>query len=287
MIEFADMGRAEDNICRPRSDPASRLGAEINAFRQWSKGQGWSTEIDSPNEGVPFGKAIEVLLQRGPMLLAICLNNGYYTRSAIHRLLYFASEFSDQVTVFFTDGPSVHNYIALGHTKAEALRKARKQRNRLQNACNEAIALIKQRREFAVFFIDWNEIYRREDFKSEYEKLDLLYSTNDAFRSDLVFETREVLASHPSISEEGLRYAVGYPLEELAFLLTYNKIAAETAHSPLQALDFAYVYHLRWPLLEKLVQGKYDGILRSNLGFAIVRIVNELNSLTHSRAAAE
>lgn len=285
MVEYIPMHASNDGPHqRAAAYPESQffgLSNEINLLNQQAKHEHWSVSLGPwQDKRIIFERGLEVLCNSGPMLVAVCLNNGYYTRDRIKHLLEFASRFSDQVTIFFTDGPAVHNYIAWGSDRDSALRKARKQRNRLQNACLEAVERISHHNPFEVSFIDWTDVYRRSDYKQEYDYLRRLFSSSSEFSSDLIRETTQALNSQGPAREEAIEIASEYPLEELAFLLTYNKIAAELAgkRSP---VDFAYVYHLQWPLLENLVEGKYDGHVRSNLGFIILKITENLR-LVHS-----
>jgi tRNA-dependent cyclodipeptide synthase len=287
MVESINMTssnhRARERLASQGGPTLFGLSNEIKLFNQSANKEGWSISLDSlAAGGVVFKRGLRILSNSGPMLVAVCLNNGYYTRERIRHLLEFAAHFSNQVTIFFTDGPAVHNYMAWGSDREEALRKARKQRNRLQNACIEATEHIKQRYAFEVSFIDWADIYRRRDYQHEYERLSQLFSLSSEFSTDLVRETEQALSSHEQVSDHAIEIASKYPLEELAFLLTYNKIAAEFAGSQSQRIDFAYLYHLRWPLLENLVDGKYDGFVRSNLGFVILRTTESVLRLVHS-----
>jgi tRNA-dependent cyclodipeptide synthase len=256
----------------------SAYGSLINRVKSFNEGikqEHWAIEIGTPpKSNLAIKNGVEMLHARAPMLLPICLNNGYYTRRRIRHLITFASHFAPQVTIFFTDGRSVHNYLAWGSSREEAIRKARKQKKRLQNACIEAIDSVRSSGAFNVSFIDWADIYQRCAYKTQYASLQILFNTNNKFRADVSYETEHVLRTHTRVSDAALTIATRYPLEELAFLLSYKTMAGEFTGVASADTHFVYIYHQHWPLLENVVNGKYDPLTRTAFGFAIVNIVD-------------
>ena len=234
----------------------------------------WLVEI---NGGIVdsdiFRTGMRVLRKRGHILLAICLNNGYYKRRRIAKLIQVAASLSDQVTIFFTDGPAKHNYLALGQSERQAIKQTRKQYNQLKNACDEAILRVaNDHTKFT--FINWNDVYSRDDYIATYNDLALLYNSNQQFKSDVRDATREVLRrthSHSDI-EAAVDVGIKYSLEELALLAMYEDIAAGLPSPAPRDSDFAYIYYMRWEILEKLVSGIYDGRQRNHIGCVVLHV---------------
>ena len=124
--------------------------------------ENWQADavLDVLNEPI-LHKGLDLLAAKGDLLLAICLNNGYYNAENTYRMLRFANAFSSRIQIFFTDGPAKHNYRAMGKTEAEIMRKCRLHRNRLRNHCERALERIgateSQVAQFA--YMDWVSIY--------------------------------------------------------------------------------------------------------------------------------
>lgn len=233
----------------------------------------WTVRInDDVDDSDVFQTGMSVLRRRGHVLVAICLNNGYYKRSRIEKLLQVAASLSPEVTVFFTDGPAVHNYLALGRSESYALKQTRKQYHQLRNACDETIARLHGLASFR--FIDWASVYARTDYRTTYSELLELYNTNHRFRHEVRQATQAVLARHQSNRDLEAAVDIGilYSLEELAFLSCYDAMALELVRPTSGDPQFAYIYHLRWDILERLANGVYDGIKRPNLGFIVLSI---------------
>src|SRR5690348_6377961 len=95
---------------------------------------------ESDRLGTLFARGNQMIRRGERMLLPICLNNGYYTREQVFNFLLFASQNSKEVSVFFTDGPARHNYLAIGKTDKEARRECHRHLSRLRNHCLAAIA---------------------------------------------------------------------------------------------------------------------------------------------------
>jgi tRNA-dependent cyclodipeptide synthase len=246
-------------------------------------------EIDGV--GPLFVRGNRMIIRRERMLLPICLNNGYYTREQVFKLLLFASQNSKQVSVFFTDGPARHNYRAIGKTEEEARRECHRHLNRLRNHCHAAIAKINAGNEisehFLVTFIDWKSIYTSCLFQNEYHRLLTLYQQNECFREDVRRTTHEVLRKKVAVPLHELclqqfrmnsivDIAVHYSLEELAFLMTYAKYGDFGAFTSAEKSDeaplkpFVYVYYQRWHVFERLAEGFYDRITHPEIGFYLI-----------------
>src|SRR3569832_2382025 len=119
----------------------------VRAARRLSElGLDWAISIDDSTDGsLIFRRGLSVLREHGHLLVAICLNNGYYKRARIRALIEVAATLSSRVTIFFTDGPAKHNYLALGRSPHKTEQQIRKQRNQHRNANNDAINCVKRR----------------------------------------------------------------------------------------------------------------------------------------------
>lgn len=235
--------------------------------------EGWALEIDNGvDDSIIFQRGLDVLLQHGHLLVAICLNNGYYKRERIKKILEVAAALSKQVTIFFTDGPTKHNYLALGRSLEKTEQQVRKQRHQLRNACDAAIQFISRSVHFN--FVDWDDVYDREDYKLAYRELLNLYENNTRFRIDVRAATKDVLfrsKDHIDI-EKVVDIGIHYTIEELAFLMIFGRLAAELDHTTTSEINFGYIYHLRWEIFEDLVNGRYDGMIRCSVGFILLNL---------------
>ena len=229
-----------------------------------------------PNTGI-FRTGTRVLRKRGHLLVAICLNNSYYSRPRIQRLVAAAASLSDEVTLFFTDGPAKHNYLAKGQTEDEALKQTRKQYKQLKRACDQAVQMASGNG--VVFsYVEWQSVYTSPEFIAVYAELTRLYASNAQFRHDIRDATRQVLVRHVpgSASEEIVDIGVRYSLEELGLLMMYEHIARKKLSSRTDDPEFAYIYYMRWEILERLVHGVYDGRLRPHVGCVVMSVSDPL-----------
>lgn len=55
---------------------------------------------------------------------------------------------------------------------------------------------------------------------------------------------------------------MNYLLEELAFVIASPQI--------FNVSKTAYIYHKKWQIFEKLVNGAFDGIIREQTGFILI-----------------
>lgn len=269
---------------RPRLRIPAELSRTLLTFGDW---QGWRASLDSdvPDAAI-FRTGLRVLCDRGPVLLAICLNNGYYKRSRIRRLIQATVALSPRVTIFFTDGPAKHNYLALGRSAQYATNQTRKQRNQLMNSCLEAITVIRETNpEVNVGFINWADIYSHMSYKSTYVYLMRLYEQCKRFYDEVRQSTRDVLMRDRRGEDEEAIVDVGvqYSIEELAFLLAYEHMVGEARG--LASEEFVYLYYLRWEILENLVNGAYDGVVRSSVGFAVLTAAPDNAAASLDRSA--
>ena len=225
------------------------LENKLSIFNSDKESEGWHVNVDSCHEPFPaFRKGIEILERGGNLLVAICLNNGHYNRSNIHKLLNFISTFSGKVFVFFTDGPAVHNYVAYGRPLDWAFRESRKQHNRLKNACISSINQINslKKSDFSVEFVEWEGICSNRAYQTQFAYFRSLYDSRGRFHDDLSAETQKYLVKSGKCSDPAVVINVGvkYIIEELAFLCMFQEFISAGSLAPVQN-DFTYIYHLR------------------------------------------
>lgn len=219
-----------------------------------------------------------------PILLPICLNNGYYNKKRIAGLICIACAMSDDVRVFLTDGPSIHNYKAAGYSDKIARQKIKSQKNRLLNHCQRGINLFQRicgTQSSVISFYDWDSIYDSEDYSSARQHLTNLYSLNPSFSGNIREATIDVLSRRLGLSalkEECVDTGINYTLDELAFILSSRKIPAkqlESRNISVGGHRMIYVYHERWFVLEKLLGGFYDDIPRLDIGYCRLSCSNK------------
>lgn len=205
-------------------------------------------------------------LNNETVLFPICLNNGYYNKEKISLMMRFLPSFTDKVIIFFTDGPAQNNYLALGKTQIEAEREARLQRNRLHNHCLEGLSEISG---LTYSFDDWKETYDSNEYKRAFDEIRSLYSNNQEFSQEVLSGTDHVLkriASHRGLDVQNIdtEIAINYVLQELAYILSVPER---------YSLDkITYIYYDRWPVLEKLLDGRYDGSIRNNIAYLMLTL---------------
>ncbi|MDB5260545.1 MAG: uncharacterized protein JWN37_776 [Candidatus Nomurabacteria bacterium] len=256
------------------------LKNEIAGLNKRVENHNWQAVVILNDEGLPIRKrGVEFLNRKQDLLLAICLNNGYYNRENIYRMLRFSLNFSNRVSVFFTDGPAKHNFRAKGYSEDKVLREARLDRNRLRNHCLAALERIKieePENKSKVIFLDWVDIYKDETYLKEYECLMTLYEENLEFHKDINTTTAKVLKNRLQEGEDinsKVPIAIKYVIEEMAFILAYPNLSETTKQNTNHGANgFSYTYYEPWPVFENLVEGKYDGIVREKIGFILVKI---------------
>lgn len=213
-------------------------------------------------------RGAEVTNGNNAILFPICLNNGYYNQERIMLMMKFLPYFCSKAFIFFTDGPAQNTYIALGKSKIEAERKARLQHNRLYNHCQKGIQQNPATASLPIQFDNWEEIYASEEYQEGYRTIKKLYKEHEAFSNDIRHDTKRVLSrllgSPEKVIEGMVDKAVDYPLEELAFILSMPKRFGLT--------QIVYMYYDRWSVLEKLLDGKYDGTLRTDIAYLMINL---------------
>ena len=177
-----------------------------------------------------------------------------------------------KILLFLGDKISEHNFRAVGSKNPE--KSARLKANRLRNKCKEALDSCGTREE-SVEYVDWNcDIESSPFYLDALNNVKDLYRANNRFQKDIQESTRLALLSLKNSreksmtekSEDGqidLEEGVKYLFKELAFFSVVSQIYKNCE-------EFVFVYHRRWPVLEKYFDGEYDNISRPCLGFCVL-----------------
>lgn len=256
------------------------LNNQLKSFNSQIQQEGWRMDVRLEADSAILKNGLEYLEDNRDLLLAICLNNGYYKRENIYRMLKFALNFSKRVQIFTTDGPAKHNYLALGKSEVEAIRETRLNKNRLQNLCAIGLerinANLPENARYTVTYMKWEDIYKDKAYLDSYALIRKLYANNAHFKNDIEETSRQVLLNRIGIEsqvESVLSVGIEYIFEELAFILAYSSLGAGTKPiSDHGTNGFNYIYYESWPVFEKLVNGEYDNQPREKIGFAIAKI---------------
>ena len=276
--------RESHNYPKASESLNASLKRERADFNASVRAEGWGAEVLSGAQSGVCERGAEFLKNKEDMLLALCLNNGYYNRENIYRMLKFALAFSRRVQVFTTDGPTRHNYRALrpDMDTIGVERKIRLEKHGLQNKIKDALKRINialpadaQR---SVIFLEWQPIYADTQYQKDHVLLQELYDNNSDFRRDIESATRYVLSNRKGMKgdmEQALNEGVHYVLEELAFIRAYSRLGAEA--KPVAdhgAKVFNYIYYESWPVFEKLMNGGYGSESSTEVGYVIVKMIS-------------
>ena len=233
---------------------------------------------DFSTAGNVFHRGAKYLLSGVPIVFPICLNNGYYNEGQIQNLTRGISEFDNEVYVFLTDGPSKHNYVALGYSEADAIKKTRLEGNGLLNRFRRGLYSIGQDKAQKFSHFNWQDIYSHPEWIDQSRKLHQLYDSHIDFRNDVEITTRQVLSNRKKlllglgfdVSLEELNAievgkAIDYTLDEVSFVTVCSKL--------LRVEGICYVYKEGWPVLEKLADGFYTGSPIPEVGFLAFHVL--------------
>lgn len=284
-------------------DPGTVLQSKIEGFNETVRPQGWRMEVNLVATSPVFETGLKYLSTGQDLLLPLCLNNGYYDRENIYRMLQFAASFSNHVQVFTTEGPARRNEMAKDKPPGEAIAKAHLGGNKLRNfyaqsldpkdkttplvakafSCldyqetvQEKKARKKLSKERSLEDSSWKFIYRDKAYIRSRKELRTLYYRSSAFQNDVRANTEYVLLKRfnlTALRPKQLALGARYVLEELAMILSYIRLGPEA--KPLQdhgSNGFNYIYNESWPVFENLMNGVYDGQPRQQIGFVIAEL---------------
>jgi tRNA-dependent cyclodipeptide synthase len=257
-----------------------RLMGRIELFNREAFSNGWQIQIQLADDTQILRRGVAYLRAGLDILLPLCLNNGYYNRENIYRMLKFTTQFSKDVHVFATDGPAKHNYRALGKAEGKISTITRLARNRLRNLCAQALrrinANLPEDQHHKIMFLEWNDIYHDPVYVDSYRTLKELYTQSTEFKKDADSSSKRVLLSRIGLESEvtaKLSIGIEYIIEELAFILAYRSLSLKSKRAANYSNSrFSYLYYEPWPIFEKLVNGDYDNKPKQGIGFVIAKI---------------
>jgi tRNA-dependent cyclodipeptide synthase len=263
-----------------KSAPVSLREEVANFNTEAKEKEGWKMSVQTEAPTPVLKKGLENLETKQDILLALCLNNGYYNRENVYRMLKFALAFSNKVQVFTTDGPAKHNYRAFGKPEVEVVRKTRLARNALRNMTSAALKRINDElpanSQKSIGFLEWDGIYADPSYQAAVKELKELYEANDQFKSDVNEITRKVLLGGTGINadtEAVLAEGIQYVLEEVAMLFAYQHLSGDAKlTSEHGANGFNYIYYESWPVFERLMNGEYGTTPQEDIGLVIAKI---------------
>jgi tRNA-dependent cyclodipeptide synthase len=210
-----------------------------------------------------FSKGLDILNNRGTVLYGISLANSYFTQNGC--LASITKYFKNKASNFFPftpSKPSIHTYNVKGYKCAS--KKVARDFKHLKRLIDKAIE------EASGGICKFNSLSWESDIDEhpEYNKsliaIRELYASNAEFRKD-VRETSCLVIDkivQPSQLESAIDEGKEFLLKELAFLVVSPQI--------LGVESVAYVYHLEWPIFNKLINGKYQTEPVKNVGYLIL-----------------
>ena len=110
-----------------------------------------------------------------------------------------------------------------------------------------------------------------------YRAMKVLYEKDDTFRNDARDATKQVIEHHGTElpMEDAIDIGIEFFLKELAFILN----AADILGIP----KSAYLYHKEMPVLEKLLDGKYNFTPPQNNGYIICETNYSISKGAHQK----
>ncbi len=211
--------------------------------------------IKKQYSGIVFETGYKVAEEKGLALVWMSVGNSYFKKDSIKKIVDFVSSNFEKVKFLIPFHPAIYTYQALGYDEKKAITKARLGSNRLTNHILRAIDGSGSKN---MDVVNWDkEIVDNKNYKKQLEFIRNLYKKNSDFFQNANETTKSVLKAKTKnnlILEKNIGIGVNYLLEELAFVLASPDIFSVS--------KTAYIYHKKWPIFEKLVNGEYDSIVR-------------------------
>jgi tRNA-dependent cyclodipeptide synthase len=204
--------------------------------------------------------------EKKSIILGISINNSYFSRDLINSLLPHVLKNHDQVFAFIPEEPSIYTFQGLGYSRQDAERRAYQNGKRLSQWVSTHIQQPEQGK-----VLKWSQDIGKNNIFS-WSKLDIhdLYAKNSDFASAVQEATQEVVKEKHKKTitlKDAVQMASHFLLEELAFLWRAHEILNLDPTS-----DIAYIYHRRWPVFERFVNGEFflDKKPIPHLGFIVL-----------------
>jgi len=216
-------------------------------------------------KGQVYKTGYTTLKEKGLVIVWMSVGNSYFKKEIIQNLIEFSVDNFSQVKLLAPFEPAKHTYQALGYEERTARKKARLNSNRLKNHMFKAIEGLPEQKKKKIQIVDWDiDVANQKPYLKALKEIVKLYKENSSFNKDAKDTTSKVLKQkHKEVSEEAIDKGVEYLLEELAFIIASPEL--------FNVKRTAYVYHRKWLIYEKLVNGRYDPKIRESLGFLLVR----------------
>lgn len=188
--------------------------------------------------------------------------NSYFTEERIKELARWGRREFSSIHFFVPDGPSSYTLEALGYSKEEAQRKARRQGNYVTNKIHKALTSLGYHYgEAWQMIIDWKALSANQSY------LQLHGYIIDHFESDTEFQSACLKASNwvlekrtqDQITDEMLQIAVKYFLAEVPLFANSAEILNQEAS--------VFCYHQCIPFLSEFYHGKFQIKSSENQGF--------------------
>ena len=208
----------------------------------------------------------------GTVLATFSVGNPFSSEENIRSVLGLVAP-QAKVRVFIPQEISHHTFEALGYSEQDSLRLARAKGQNIAHKLERALyASPFQAQRQEIVRIDWNhEVDSAAAYQCEYPYFDTLYNDSESFRVAVRSTTESVVKKGAeregkllSDAELQQRINLGVPflIKELAFIIASPEI--------LRTDSVVYLYHRRWPIFERLLNGEFDGNIRETVGFAVV-----------------
>ena len=171
----------------------------------------------------------QMLLEQQPILFGISPGNSFFSESSIKSLLEYLCDISPYVYILIPDKPHKYNFLGLGYSEKDAVKKSRKETNITQNrvtrACNAFLAT-SSRKNFRI--LNWTEEIESSSHYSDWQhKVNKLFNSNLQFHEQISILVENYLISRAqsrSTTEINIHQASNYFLCELAAFSALNHI---------------------------------------------------------------
>jgi len=206
-------------------------------------------------------------MEKAYPIIGMSPGNSYFKDDTVRFLLKTVVERYGKAAVFIPDIPAISTFKALGYDEAKARSKAILKGNNLKNRTRRLIDEL-ELNEQTIHVVEWEtEIMNNTEYKEKYDMVLKMYNSNPDFREAARSTTASVLYdSQNQITdlESAIDIAIHYLLSELAFL--------EFAPEFFKVERVVYIYHNTWPVFENYINGSFDRINRSHLGFLQLKL---------------